>query len=57
MTRLQNALMAAGTTGDPMGVPWFDPRAHGQCGDRGAAVRFGFNAHQQGVAPRVACSR
>lgn len=49
------AVQTACGVGDPMGLPWFDPRAHGDCQARASAVQAGLQAYRMRVAPQVAC--
>jgi len=52
---LQLSLAAVCSTADPIGIPWFDPRAHGTCNQRVGAVMHGIQSSVQGLVPTVAC--
>lgn len=52
---VMTAIGIACRVGDPMGLPWFDPRAHGDCQMRASAVQAGLQAYRAGTAPQIAC--
>ena len=52
---IQQALAFACSIQDPLGTPWWDPRAHGTCAQRVDAVLKGFRANLATVPPIDAC--
>ncbi|OGL97113.1 hypothetical protein A2318_00710 [Candidatus Uhrbacteria bacterium RIFOXYB2_FULL_45_11] len=52
---ISTTLMQVCSAQDPVGVPWFDPTAHGTCSQRVNAVQNGMKSYAAGVLANVAC--